>query len=217
MRTRSIALLSTILCCSALGQTYTISTLAGGGLPVNIPGTSASLGYDAPGYIAADRAGNVFFVDQNSVLRLDAGTGLLTLVAGNGNQAFSGDNGPATSASLNSPCGVAVDSAGNLYKADCGNARIRKVSGGVLTTVAGGLASVLGDNGPATSATLYYPTANTIDSAGDLYIAEYNRVRNTSFSNNANAFHCSSHHDLMLFRMGSDLHHIDSCRRRAAG
>jgi DNA-binding beta-propeller fold protein YncE len=161
MRTRSIALLTTILCCSAWGQTYTISTLAGGGLPVNIPGTSASLGYDAPGYIAADRAGNVFFVDQNSVLRLDAGTGLLTLVAGNGNQAFSGDNGPATSASLNSPCGVAVDSAGNLYIADCGNARIRKVSGGVITTVAGnGGSGFIGDNVPATSAMLYYPTGS---------------------------------------------------------
>src|ERR1039458_2432729 len=111
MRTRSIPLLTTVFCCSAWGQTYTISTLAGGALPGNIPGTSASLGYDVPQYIAADHAGNVFFVDQNTVLRLDAATGALTLVAGNGSMGFSGDNGPATSAQLNNPHGVAVDSA----------------------------------------------------------------------------------------------------------
>ena len=105
MRTRSILLLTAVLTCSAWGQTYTISTIAGGGLPVNIPGTSASLGYGVPRYIAADRAGNVFFVDQNTVLRLDATTGVLTLVAGNGSQGFSGDNGPATSAQLNNPVG----------------------------------------------------------------------------------------------------------------
>ena len=177
MRTRSIPLLTTVFCCSAWGQTYTISTLAGGALPVNIPGTSASLGYDVPQYIAADHAGNVFFVDQNTVLRLDAATGALTLVAGNGSMGFSGDNGPATSAQLNNPHGVAVDSAGNLYIADYGNLRIRKVSGGVITTVAGGDSSDLGDNGPATSAYLNDPVAVAVDSAGDLYLPDYNRVR----------------------------------------
>ena len=99
MRTRSIALLTTILCCSAWGQTYTISTIAGGGLPVNIQGTSTSLGYGAPGYIAADRAGNVFYVDQNSVLRLDATTGVLTLVRATGLRASAAttDRPPAPS------------------------------------------------------------------------------------------------------------------------
>src|ERR1039458_7533029 len=137
MRTRSILLLTTVLCRSAWGQTYTISTFAGGALPVNIPGTSASLGYDVPQSIAADRAGNVFFADQNTVLRLDATTGVLTLVAGNGTPGFSGDNGPATSAQLNVPLGVTVDAAGNLYIADSENNLIRKVSNGVITTVAG--------------------------------------------------------------------------------
>ncbi len=172
MRTRSILLLTAVLSCSAWGQTYTISTIAGGALPVNIPGTSASLGYGVPRYIAADRAGNVFFVDQNTVLRLDATTGVLTLVAGNGSVGFSGDNGPATSAQLNNPGGVAVDSAGNLYIADSGNARIRKVSGGVITTVAGGGSSGFFDTGPATSAQLWGPGGIAVDSNGDLYFSD---------------------------------------------
>ncbi len=172
MRTRSILVLTTILCCSAWAQTYTISTFAGGGLPVNVSGTSASLGYAAPRYIAADHAGNVFFVDQDSVLRLDATTGVLTLVAGNGTQGFSGDNGPATSAQLNNPLGVAVDSAGSLYIADSGNARIRKVSGGVIATVAGGGSSGYFDTGPATSAQLWGPGGIAVDSNGNLYLVD---------------------------------------------
>lgn len=66
------------------GQAYNISTFAGGGVPANIPGISASLDEDVPTVIAADRAGNVFFVDQNTVVRLDAVTGLLSVVAGTG-------------------------------------------------------------------------------------------------------------------------------------
>src|ERR1035438_3358407 len=108
MRTRSVLLLTAILCRSAWGQTYTISTLAGTGMPVNVPGTSASLGYGSglsktPQYIAADAAGNVFFPYGNTVLRLDATTGMLTLAAGNGTAGFSGDNGLATNAQLNYP------------------------------------------------------------------------------------------------------------------
>jgi len=159
---------------SASGQIYTISTFAGGALPLNIPGTSASLD-SAPQYIAADHAGNVFFVDRNSVLRLDATSGILTLVAGNGTPGFSGDNGPATSAQLANPQGVAVDSAGNLYIADTNNQCIRKVANGVITTVAGtGTPGYSGDNGPATSARLANPQGLAVDSAGNLYIADTN-------------------------------------------
>ena len=79
-------------------------------------------------------------------------------MAGNGTAGYSGDNGPATSAQLNTPYGVAVDAAGNLYIADTGNHRIRKVSNGVITTVAGnGTPGYSGDNGPATSAQLNRP------------------------------------------------------------
>ena len=178
MRTRSILLLTTVLCRSVWGQTYTISTFAGGALPVNVPGTSASLGYDVPQSIAADRAGNVFFADQNTVLRLDATTGVLTLVAGNGTPGFSGDNGPATSAQLANPEGLAVDSAGNLFIADGYNYRIRKVSNGVITTVAGnGTPGFSGDNGPATSAQLDPGSGLAVDSAGNLFIAEFHNQR----------------------------------------
>jgi uncharacterized protein (TIGR03437 family) len=153
-------------------QTYTISTFAGGALPVNIAGTSASLG-TRPQYVAADPSGNLFFVDRNTVMRLDAATGILTRVAGNGSTGFSGDNGPATSAQLYFPTGVAVDSAGNLYIADTANLRIRKVSNGVIATVAGsGVGGYSGDNGPAASARLDDPQGLAVDSAGNLYIAD---------------------------------------------
>ena len=187
MRMRSVVLLTTILCCSAWGQTYTISTLAGGGgsaLPVNIPGTSASLGPDSPLDIAADPAGDLFFARQNTVLRWDATTRVLTLVAGNGTPGFSGDNGPATSAQLYGPDGIAVDSAGNLYIADSVNNRIRKVSNGIITTVAGnGTAGFSGDNGPATSAQLYSPSGLAVDSAGNLYFADSANYRIREVSN----------------------------------
>src|SRR5271157_4608541 len=79
-------------------------------------------------------------------------------VAGSGTLGYSGDNGPATSAEMHGPYGVAADSAGNLYIADSGNQRVRKVSNGVIATVAGnGTMGYSGDNGPATSAQLNTP------------------------------------------------------------
>ena len=161
-----------------LGQTYTISTLAGGRLPVNIPGTSAS--FPSVSSVAADAAGNVFMTlnVNHVVVRLDATTGMLTLVAGTGASGFSGDGGPAIDAQLSFPSGVAVDGAGNVYILDAGNYRIREVSNGIITTVAGnGTPGSLGDNGSATSAEIY-PRAIAVDSAGNLYIADISaRVR----------------------------------------
>jgi len=171
MRLLSAVLLALLASSQAFGQTYTISTFAGGGLPVNIPGTSASL--RSPSSVAVDKAGNVYFTDQrNIVLRLDAVTAVLTLAAGNGTPGFSGDNGPATSAQLNAPSGVAVDTFGNLYIADSFNSRIRKVANGVIATVAGGGTRYPVDNGPATSAYLGgNPHGVAVDAAGNLYIA----------------------------------------------
>jgi sugar lactone lactonase YvrE len=101
--------------------------------------------------------------------------GIITTVAGNGSSATSGDGGPATSAGLSYPAGLAVDSFGNLFIADSGNNRIRKVdTNGIITTVAGtGAAGYSGDSGPATSATLYNPVGISVDSAGNLFIADY--------------------------------------------
>ncbi|MEO8052551.1 MAG: hypothetical protein ABI833_19250 [Acidobacteriota bacterium] len=168
---------------SAYGQSYSISTFAGSGLPIlNIPGTQVSLGHVQG--VAADSAGNVFIAEESYpiVVRLDHTTGILSLVAGNGTSGFSGDGGPAIAAQLSSPTGVAVDSAGNLYIAD--GDRIRKVSNGVIITVAGsGISGFSGDNGPATSAQLSSPSGVAVDSAGNLYIADTRNSRIRKVSN----------------------------------
>ena len=100
--------------------------------------------------------------------------GLITTVAGNGALGYSGDGGAATSAKLNVPSGVAVDGVGNLYIADAGNNRIRRVApDGIITTVAGtGIYGYDGDNIPATSAELNSPAGVAVDGAGNLYIAD---------------------------------------------
>jgi sugar lactone lactonase YvrE len=179
---------------SAPGQSYNINAFAGGGLPNNVAATptylaGASLyagagylpnGYWSDGGVAVDGAGNAYFSSGNIVFRVDARTGLLTRIAGNGTFGYYGDNGPATQAALNSPNGVTVDAAGNVYIADTGNQVIRKVAGGLITTIAGnGLESpwgeggtYSGDGGPATRAGLNNPTGVAVDAAGNVYIAD---------------------------------------------
>jgi len=154
-------------------QPYTISTFAGGGrIPSNVPATSVSL--SGPQSVAVDKEGNLFFVDSSQVFRMDAATRNLTLVAGNGNPGFSGDNGLAIYAQLNNPAGIAVDSAGNLYIADTLNYRIREDLLGLIITAAGnGTAHDLsGDNGPATSVGVVATGGLAVDSAGAVYIAD---------------------------------------------
>ncbi len=101
---------------------------------------------------------------------------------GKRNRRISGDNGAAASAQLDAPFGIAVDGDNNLYIADTGNNRIRKVSNGVITTVAGGGQDFLGDNGPATHANLNQPHGIAVDAGGNLYIADTlnSRVREVS-------------------------------------
>jgi uncharacterized protein (TIGR03437 family) len=183
MRLRLTVLLASLASCTAFGQNYTISTFAGSPPPVNLPGTSVSTGGTGHVRLATDAAGNVYFPEQETILRWSATTGLLSLVAGNGTAGFSGDNGPATAAQLSLPEDVAVDAAGNIYIADTYNFRVRKVSNGVITTVAGtGVPGFSGDGGQATSAQLAYPSAVAVDSLGNLYIADYvnQRVRKVS-------------------------------------
>jgi trimeric autotransporter adhesin len=132
-----------------------------------------------------DDAGDVFIGDtQNNRIRKVSSAGIITTVAGDGAPGFSGDGGPATSASLNHPMGVALDGSGNIYIADEYNNRIRKVSTtGTITTVAGsGGPGNSGDGGLATNAQLYYPTGIALDGSGDLFIADSNnnRVREVS-------------------------------------
>ena len=163
LRQFSIPFLLAMVVSAARAQSYTISTAVGAGPPSNVQGKSTSLPYNFPTFLTADSTGNVYFIDQNSVIKWTNATGLLTLVAGNGTTGYSGDNGPATSAQLNNPQGIAVDSNGDLYIADASNNVIRKVSGGVITTVAGNGMAGVEFNGPEGLA---------IDSHGNLYIAD---------------------------------------------
>jgi uncharacterized protein (TIGR03437 family) len=104
---------------------------------------------------------------------IDAKSGTITTVAGNGNGAFGGDGGPATSASLNFPGEMVLDPTGALFIADVGNNRIRKVSGGTINTVAGtGTAGYAGDGGPPLQAELNTPFPITLDHAGNLYVGD---------------------------------------------
>jgi sugar lactone lactonase YvrE len=130
-----------------------------------------------PRGVAVDSAGNVYIADLGNQRVRVVSNGVIHTVAGTGNSGFSGDGGPATSADLTLPADVALDADGNLYIADFGNNRIRKVSGGVITTVAGdGTNGYSGDGGPATSAQIDRPESVAIDSEGNLYFSDANKV-----------------------------------------
>ena len=129
-----------------------------------------------PTGVALDGAGNLYIADSWNyrIRKVDAG-GVITTVAGDGTYGYGGDGGPAVAAQLRGPSGVALDGAGNLYIADWGNDRIRKVdSAGVITTVAGDgrFGGSLGDGGPAVAARLSLPSGVAVDGAGNLYIAD---------------------------------------------
>jgi uncharacterized protein (TIGR03437 family) len=153
-------------------QPYLISTLAGGSpVPTPVLASSASIG--APEYLAVDSNDTVYFTTGNTVLRMTT-DGLISLVAGNSRPGFSGDGGSALNAQLSSPVGLAIDAAGDLYIADAGNHRIRRVApNGVIVTVAGsGAAGLSGDGGPAVTAQLSAPSGVAVDADGNLFIAD---------------------------------------------
>ena len=167
-----------------------ITTVAGGGTAKPADGvkaTGAALG--GPVGLAVDNAGNIYFSDitNNRVWRVDS-AGTLHLAAGTGPIGFSGDGGPATSAQLSGPHGLAVDASGNLFITDTNNFRVRKVNAaGIITTVAGNGSVVFsGDGGPATSTALTSPQGLAFDSAGNLFIAETlgNRIRKVDTAGN---------------------------------
>jgi hypothetical protein len=133
----------------------------------------------APSGVAVDGYGNIYFVDtpNNVVRKITASTGTPSIIAGNGTAGYSGDGGPATSAELNGPAGVAVSLTGYyVYITDRLNNRIRMVStqSGLITTVAGnGTAGYSGDGGAATSAEMHWPIGVAVDTSSNIYIADY--------------------------------------------
>ena len=156
------------------------------------PAIDARLQY--PAGVTVDAEGNLFFSEsfENSIRRVDP-SGIITTIAGTGERGFAGDGGPAVEAQLASPRGVAVDAAGNLFIADSGNHRIRKVDpSGVIATVAGtgiyepGVGGFDGDGGPAVEAQLGVPSGVAVDVDGNLFIAviTFSNIRRVDPSGN---------------------------------
>jgi sugar lactone lactonase YvrE len=139
------------------------------------PSTEASL--KGPRGVAIDENGNVYIADSANrrIRRIDAATGVITTVAGNGERGSAGDGGPALEASMVSPRSIAIDRNNNLYILDWGSNRVRKVDHetGTITAYAGtDEPGFQGDGGPATLAQLWSPMGITLDDDDNLYIAD---------------------------------------------
>jgi hypothetical protein len=158
-----------------------VATIAGTGAVgyagVGAAATSATLA--SPSSVAYDASGNLYLADaQNHVVREISKIGQISTIAGTGIEGYGGDNAAATAALLDTPTGVALDASGNVFIADSHNHRIRKVSNGTITTIAGtGAPGYSGDGGAAAAAQLSLPSAVAVDSNGNLYIADTNNQR----------------------------------------
>ena len=164
-----------------------------GGIITNVAGTG-NYGYggdggpagnatlSSPGGVVVDSAGNVFIADtENHRLRMvQQATGNISTVAGTGSTGFSGDGGPATAATLERPCGLAIDANDNLYIADGDNWRVRvidKATGNINTKAGNGSGAFAGDGGAATAASFRIPSGLALDGAGNLYVADQGNHR----------------------------------------
>jgi len=160
--------------------TGNISTYAGTGTTgyTGDGGPATSATFNQPISVACDASDNLYIADglNNVVRKVDASTGVITTVAGTGVAGYSGDGGPATSATLHTTMDVHFDNSGNLLIVDYANCAVRKVDGsGIITTIAGtGTPGYSGDGGPATSATLQYPRQVAVDGCNNVYIADEN-------------------------------------------
>ncbi|MBO9541147.1 IPT/TIG domain-containing protein [bacterium] len=154
----------------------TVSTVAGSGASLGDGGSATSAKLQSPNVILATGASDFYLIDssQYRVRRVTSGT--ISTVASNGSSNFSGDGGSALSAQFDTSSGIAVDASGDVYFTDTGNHRIRKVSGGLITTVVGNGTSGSGTGAPL-GATLSQPSGIAVDAAGTLYIADTNNHR----------------------------------------
>ncbi|MFF2728784.1 RICIN domain-containing protein [Streptomyces sp. NPDC058008] len=160
----------------------TISTVAGSAYAGSSGdgGQATAARLNGPFGVAVDRAGVLYVAEYNNhLVRKVTTDGVISKVAGTGAAGFKGDGGPAVSAQLNRPYGVAVDGAGGLYITDSDNHRVRKVSAdGTIGTVVGtGAAGFSGDGGPASSAQLNLPLGVVLDSTGTLYVSDHRNYR----------------------------------------
>ncbi len=175
------------------GTNYCVRKISPSGIITTFAGTGGTSGFSGDGgaataahmstvnAVAVDRSGNVLISDQgNSRIRKVSTSGVITTIAGNGTAGYTGDGGAATAAEIRQVNGnLVVDSAGNVYFADEGNAVVRKIStSGIITTFAGnGTAGYSGDSGFATGAELSNPCGVAFDRNGCLYIADGNNQR----------------------------------------
>lgn len=158
----------------------TIRTVAGNGAWVfrGDGGLAIDSSIFLPGGMAVDGAGNLFISDSsnNRIRRVDGVSGFISTVAGTGSPGSEGDGGVGTSASVNTPTGMAIDGAGNIIFADSANHAVRKLTlaTGILSTVAGrlGQQGYTGDGGPAASALLNTPESVAFDVKGNLFLSD---------------------------------------------
>jgi trimeric autotransporter adhesin len=162
----------------------TISTIAGDSIQgyTGDGGLAIAAELKFPYALVLDTSGNVYFSDagNNRIRKIDIASGIITTIAGNGTQGYSGDGAAATAAELFNPGGLVFDGSGNLFFADAYNNCIRKINftTGIITTVAGnGTSGFSGDGGPATAAQMKTPFAVKLDTSGNLFIPDVNNNR----------------------------------------
>ncbi len=155
---------------------YNVSTIAGSAVSFSGDGATATAArLNNPFGVFVHSSGDTYFADtaNNRIRKITASTGFISTIAGTGTASFSGDGTPATAATLNAPNGIYVNSDGDVYIADTGNQRIRKIVGGIISTIAGSNSTAgFADGAATTTARFSSPYGVFVDSGGNTYIAD---------------------------------------------